>query len=247
MNDLFTNTACQSEPSTLTWQDTQRVIDSLPGFIPRLLNDGFYIGGGCIRSVIAGEPISDVDIFGSDRDSLDKAAEDLRMRYGGTKFVTANAITVRVPGMSPIQFIRRWVFDTPEACMQSFDFTISRAVIYAEFTTRSGDPLPEPEYSSVCDDRFYEDLTNKRITYCQPKREEDPAGSFLRVQKFIKRGYKVPPMEYAKMIARLLSKTKLPFPPLLFEDLPAFEAYESDLVEAVAGSFNRSTKRHMGY
>jgi hypothetical protein len=109
-------------------------------------------------------------------------------------YKTDNAYTVK--GRVPVQIIHRWIFQTPEAVSDSFDFTICCAVIFFTGT----------KFDSYCDDRFYIDLASKRLVYRSPIRNEDAGGSMLRVLKYYQKGYRIPLDSLGKVIARLVNK-----------------------------------------
>lgn len=146
-----------------------------------------FVAGGFIRSVIAGEPINDVDVF---TDSIG-TARAIAGQLGGEIIETPNAITCRAT--EPVtQIIHRWTFENLGECIESFDFTIARAGL-AYF---------EGRWLGTCDDDFYSDLAAKRLRYRAPDRREDEAGSMLRMLKFYGRGYRAPLYDIAAVTAR---------------------------------------------
>lgn len=157
-------------------------------------NRKIFIAGGFIRSVIANEPINDIDLFVPNEGLahiLSKMLSD-----GGTKreIKTDNAITI--PHLKPaVQIIHRWTFAGPYDCAVSFDFTVCQAVIWFE----------DGEWKSACHSNFYQDLASKRLVYTSPERDEDAGGSMLRVLKYYQKGYRIPLDSFAAVIARLAS------------------------------------------
>lgn len=148
------------------------------------------IAGGFIRSVIAGERVNDVDLF-VDRVSRGKEVAEEIAGPDGSVYETQNALTVR--GRLPIQVITRWTFRSPQAVVESFDFTIARAAIWFD----------GKRWQSAADPRFYADLAAKRIVYTSPIRNEDAGGSMLRVLKFYTRGYTIPVDSLGAVMARM--------------------------------------------
>lgn len=173
--------------------DVEWIIRRLPYDVVTLLrrSEGkMFLAGGFIRSVICGEKVNDVDLFSSTKEGAQNAAWSLRNNTD--KWVTTeNAITL--PGDPAIQFIHRWTFETPDACVASFDFTIAQAAVW---WTKDG-------WKSVCSPRFYADLAAKRLVYTSPEREEEAGGSMLRVLKFYQRGYRIDVDSLGKVIARI--------------------------------------------
>jgi len=153
------------------------------------------IAGGFIRSVITGEPISDIDIFAGDKEASEKLAIEL-INNKKELYKTDNAITIRTFKI-PIQFIHRWVYDNPIDVILSFDFSICQAAIWYN--------KDKNKWSSQCADSFYSDLAAKRLVYLSPIRNEDAGGSLLRVLKYYQRGYRIPLDSFGAVLARLLS------------------------------------------
>ncbi len=149
-----------------------------------------FVAGGFVRSVIAGEPINDVDVFTNSIDT----ARSIASQLGGPIFETPNAITCRVTE-PVIQIIYRWTFETLTECIESFDFTIARAGMAIQ---------PGRGWISVCDEDFYPDLAARRLRYRAPDRREDEAGSMLRMLKFYGRGYRAPLFDIAAVTARAM-------------------------------------------
>jgi len=199
----------------------QRVLELLqdkPGAV--------FVGGGFVRAVIANEPVNDIDLFTTDKDSATAAARFLlSLKEGedaGRKIhETDNAFTVK--GLRiPVQIIHRWTYTTPEQLMASFDFTIAMAGFWWE---KTGEDLLIPrlgqsgeasstiqkvgKWHSICDDHFYEDLAAKRLRYTSPQRNEDAGGSMLRVLKFYQRGYRIPLDSLGAVMARLVDAVDL--------------------------------------
>lgn len=172
--------------------DVSLIVRTLPKEVVQALqaHPGTFLAGGFIRAVIAHEEIADIDLFAGSK----QAARDLIVRVGGfdPTIETDNAYTC-TGGRVPIQAIHRWTFDSPQACVESFDFTIARAAVWWD-----------GKWKSCCDPRFYCDLAAKRLVYCAPDRDEEAGGSLLRLLKFCRRGYSAPLSTTGAVIARLV-------------------------------------------
>jgi len=152
------------------------------------------VAGGYVRSIIAREKISDVDVFAGNKQASSILATELQ---GNDKFhKTDNAFTVTK--VKPVvQFIFRWVFEKPADIVDSFDFSISQVAFWFDAEAKKWD--------SLCSDKFYQDLSAKRLVYLSPVRNEDAGGSLLRVLKYYQRGYRIPLDSFGAVIARLVS------------------------------------------
>lgn len=150
-----------------------------------------FVGGGFIRGIIAGEKLNDVDVFAQSAGDTGLLSGLLAERP--TDIIkTANAYTIKTK--LPIQIIHRWLFEKPENVSDSFDFTVCCAVIFFDGT----------KWDSHCCDRFYIDLSSKRLVYRSPARNEDAGGSMLRVLKYYQRGYRIPLDSLGSVISRLV-------------------------------------------
>jgi len=210
---------------TLTQSDLNFVLMRCPRDIIKLLKDNpgkRFLAGGFIRSTISGDKVSDIDLFGTSKDDLVRIAKDLTLERKGRYFATDNAITVLSPPRIPVQFITRWTFPILEGgddegrgpalrLIESFDFTVCQAVIWAEIIPpplieANAEIKPIYKFYSLASDFFYPDLAARRLVYTFPQREEEAGGSFMRVIKFIKKGYNVQAPTLAGVVARILSK-----------------------------------------
>lgn len=180
--------------------DLHFVVSRMPKDIRSLLEKypgKLFVAGGFIRSIIAGEEPSDIDMFGETEDMLGSLAKQLSTEREGRWFSTDNAFTVLSPPRIPVQFITRWLFNDPEKVVQSFDFTVCQACVWYGHDNK---------YHSQISDNFYIDLAARRLVYTNPVREEEAGGSFMRVLKFIKRGYNIQPGSLGQVLARIYRK-----------------------------------------
>lgn len=207
----------------LSWHDLSFALKRSPRRVLELLKSRpgkVFVGGGFVRSVVAGESINDMDLFcGSEEEALECARFLLGLKEGEqTRKIhrTENAYTVMGLRLT-VQIIHRWTYASPEQLMQSFDFTIAMAGFWWEpqkfellggalgpCTTTGPDGNVLGKWRSICDDRFYEDLAAKRLRYTSPVRNEDAGGSLLRVLKFYQRGYRIPLDCLGAVLARLV-------------------------------------------
>lgn len=181
--------------NTLTPRDLPLVVSRLPkDLLDILKNSGLIVAGGFIRETIAGGQVNDIDVFGADVETLRMAANKLAFgRKDSRKFESPNAITILSTPRLPVQFIKRWVFPDPQACVASFDFTVCQAAVW----WRSGG------WHSAVHSDFYPDLAARRLVYTFPVRDEEPGGSMLRMRKFLQRGYGIQAEAMAGVISRL--------------------------------------------
>lgn len=183
--------------SELSSGDLQLIVSRLPRDVVKLMKERrIFLGGGFVRATIAGEKPSDIDLFGETKDQLEIAARILKDERHGSRFhASKNAFTVLSGVRMPVQFIHRWLFTTPQQCLDSFDFTVAQGIIW----------FADEAWHSACHPTFYQDLAARRLVYCAPQRNEDAGGSLLRVRKFLARGYNIQAPSLAAAIARLCS------------------------------------------
>lgn len=190
---------------TLSSNDVAFVASRIPRDVREWIwENGLSIGGGFIREVISGGEIRDIDVFGSSKEGLRFALRTLKARreqagYKCRIIETANADTLLTEGRKTVQVIHRWLYESHEKVVPSFDFTVCAAVIW-----RAHEQGNSAWYSCTHDD-FYQDLAAKRLVYTSPDRNEDAGGSLLRAFKFIKRGYNIQSNSLGKVLARLNS------------------------------------------
>ena len=193
--------------------DLRYVVTRLPKDIRELLTEHpgkLFVGGGFIRATIAGEEPSDIDLFGHDAAVLENIAAILKDRREGARLhKSKNAITIITPNRMPVQFITRWTFDTADALVKSFDFTVCQAAVW-----RTGNKVNSEWRSSLggwrssLGERFYIDLAGRRLVYTNPVCDEEAGGSLLRVLKYVKRGYSIQVTSLGDVVARLAHKVR---------------------------------------
>lgn len=184
----------------LAWHDLAWALQRTPKPVLEVMKatgPTVFVAGGFLRSVIAQEPINDVDMFAGSK----TAAEALVFRLhdeksGRAVHETPNAFTL-TEFKPTVQIIHCWNFETPQGCCDSFDFTIAKAAFWWD-----------GEWKSHVDDDFYRDLAGKRLIYTSPVRDEEPGGSMLRVLKFYQRGYRIPLDSLSAVITRLCRGVK---------------------------------------
>lgn len=173
--------------TTLSKYDAGRVLDLLPEEVIRVLKTSTtYLAGGCIRAVLNKEKVNDFDLFTVGPDTakaivkaLDPSAPKTKSAYTVKKFNPA------------IQIIHRQFFDSPAAVINSFDFTICKAVIWWDEDFK--------DWLSVADEHFVPDVKEKVLRYCEP-RDNRAADSLVRAFKFTERGYGILPSSLAKLV-----------------------------------------------
>ena len=178
--------------------DLNFVASRIPRDIRELMKErGLFLAGGFIRSTIAGEKPSDLDLFGPSLDMLENCALKLTTDRKGRFHTSDNAFTVLSPPRMPVQFIHRWLYEfTPEGAdklLSEFDFTIAQAMIWRD----------DKGWHSLASERFYPDLAARRLVYTFPQRIEDAGGSLLRVRKFLSKGYNIQAPSLGGVVARI--------------------------------------------
>lgn len=175
----------------LTKEVVDKVVATLPGPVKRCLRvSRFFLAGGFIRSIVEGSEPNDIDLWVPSREKAEYYSKLLSGAIKKGRFITRNSISL--PSLR-VQFVTRWMFDNPATLIDSFDFTIAQAAVYWD-----GD-----RWVGVCSDTFLEDTLAKKLVYTSPVREEDPAGSLLRVKKFLGRGFTISDDDLAKVVARV--------------------------------------------
>jgi hypothetical protein len=196
----------------LTADMTTRLQTAIPKSVHLLLLSSWgseleqkpVLAGGCIRDLlILNEQPKDYDLFFPNNRMVDRAVDYMQNSDHFPYVVagiykTVNAVSVRVMvGASSIciQLIKRWSYEEPTQVSEQFDFTAVAAGCWYEGTRLITHVHP----------LFLHDAANKILRYMAPVREEDPAGSLLRVIKFLKRGYDISAAELAAVMARCVA------------------------------------------
>jgi hypothetical protein len=198
--------------NSLTYHDLQFALLRTPKQLLEIMkrrewSGKIFIGGGFLRSIVAGDPVNDVDVFCGSKDDAERLRETLAAETESRVWTTDNAFTI-LGTNPPIQIIHRWSFGSGPSVADSFDFTCCCAAFWFD---RHGDGAPDDvdnggtgKWRSYCDSRFYCDVAGKRLIYRNPVRNEDAGGSMLRVLKYYQKGYRIPLDSLADVITRLV-------------------------------------------
>lgn len=190
---------------TLAAADAAHIARHIPKDVRAVMKQhGLIIAGGFIRSIIAGEEIRDIDLFGPEQ-ALRDAAQEVAIERGVAEHETGNAITVVAPPRAPLQFITRWDYsrDDVAKCLAELDFTVCQAAVWWQpFEDKGG------VWRTMCSESFYPDLAARRLVYTFPQRDEEVGGSLLRVRKFLMRGYNIQALALAGVMARVYSEVR---------------------------------------
>lgn len=159
------------------------------------------LAGGFIRSVIADEKISDIDLFVPNQDLAHEVAKEI----GAASIPCFSSWALRSHCLSlptkpwTTQISWRRPFEAPEEVAAAFDFTICMAGMWKTGTDYNCG------WESWVHDYFYPDLKSRVLRYMDPDREEVGGEAFLRVLKFVSRGYKISIEELSTIVDRLAS------------------------------------------
>lgn len=168
-------------PERLFQHDLEKVLEELPCDVLNLLKMGGILAGGFIRSTLAPDTVSDIDIFFPEGVGLPKLA--------GKLSVTDNAHTYKHHGHT-VQLINTFPCLNAAHLIAHFDFTVNQAAIYFL-------PLAN-QFDSVVSPRFYDDMNcRKLVADCIVS---NPARSLLRAFKFAKRGYDLDYTSLAQLV-----------------------------------------------
>lgn len=181
---------------TMLPEDVRRIGARIPAELQAVMDEHpLVVAGGFCRAVVAGEEPKDVDVFAPDADVVIKAAAHLIHLAPASRTVeTDNAVTVLVPGWTPVQFVRCRMVDGPRAAIDSFDFSVCQAAVSRDYGSWSGE----------VGEGFYADLAARRLRYMDPKGDSSSGGSLLRACKYLRLGYHMDQEQVARLIDRLL-------------------------------------------
>jgi hypothetical protein len=169
--------------------DRRSVYRAVPKPVLKLLNLGWVLAGGAIRSVVAGDPVRDWDIY----DILGTRGGDVAVSFADWRRTqTKNTTTCTRDGVV-VQCIPRDDLEMEGTMrvfelLDGFDFTICQAAVF--------------KYRGVCNHRFYPDLAARRIAF-----NEDATGSlvdsFRRAMRFSERGFRMDKASLCTMLSTL--------------------------------------------
>lgn len=182
----------------------QVLIDSIPqisariGFMRRVFtelsigtNKG-WLAGGALRSLLAGEKLdSDLDLFFPDQAAFEVAAAAAEAKGATVTFENDNTRRIKLDGFRPIDLVKKF-FPSATGVIEAFDFTVSCVAMDESFL--------------YYHDTFFIDLAQRRLMI---NALPYPLSTMHRVQKYVRRGFRICPQETLK-IATALKGVDLP-------------------------------------
>jgi len=183
------------ETVALNPQFVQLVVESLPGLVRDLLvreSPGICVAGGYIRDFLRAQEPKDIDLFCTTQDRFDAATvwmdtHDLYRRE------TATTTTYQLE--YPVQVIKNIYYRDHDDLIRSFDFTNCQAAVWYD-----------GGWVGRCTPEFIEAVKTGTTSYTGPDRAETPAGSFLRMLKFLRRGWDVDQDSIAHVVGRMITR-----------------------------------------
>ena len=139
-------------------------------------NPNIIVAGGCIRSMLLREWPQDIDIFFKNKEAFEEfkrqSDQDNKVTYE-----TENSVVYKehkIDGkVVPLNLVKIAYYETPEKCIETFDFTIS------QFALDKDQNIIATEGAIL--DLYGKRLVIDKLTY--------PVSTIRRMIKFTKRGY----------------------------------------------------------
>ena len=178
-------------------KDLSWCVERLPDDIKQIMETHgkkICVAGGFIRACITNDKLNDIDIFTNSKMTSEILSDSLVASGKYRKVTTDNAFTLLKSGRTPIQFIHRWEYESPEDVLKDFDFTLCCSSIWFD-----------EEWNGAVHDNYYQDIAAKRLEYTYPNRIEECGGSMIRVLKYYQKGYRIPLKSLSGVISRLCS------------------------------------------
>lgn len=149
-----------------------------------------WVGGGALLSALIGNPINDYDLFSADPDALVKQIEEKQITH--SKWENSRVTNFRLynHGDRLLQVIKAFKYQSPEATLNDFDFTIVGAAYDGE--------------KVICHPRWLLDAAQKRLVIHRLVR---PLNTLNRLLKYSTRGFSTCPVSHATIVKHVTEMT----------------------------------------
>jgi hypothetical protein len=144
-----------------------------------------WIAGGALRSKFSGQKPADIDLYFPNVGELNKAGNVLYQHGYSPTFENDNTKTI-TDGKTTFDLVKRY-YSSLEQTIASFDFTVSACGIDKDSITYHDD--------------YFIDLATKRLNLTGEM--VNPAGTLLRMQKYIKYGFTMDVEDMRVLAARI--------------------------------------------
>ena len=164
------------------------LLNNIPkSILGKMLDYNVIIAGGAIRSVFAGEYISDYDLyFTNEKDLIDTQKYLHFLDNSELMFTTENAKTYKIDKLLfQVILLPSLILPTAEDIIKHFDFTICMGA----YDINIGAFILHP--------RFLLDIARRDLVFNVEAKY--PLASLYRIKKYIERGYKISGTEIIKI------------------------------------------------
>lgn len=157
-----------------------------------------------IRGFVESQP-KDIDIFVPDHEAMSDLVTLLAQTrecegyspYLGFRALAGAVTFDALPGeVAAVQVIGEWAFETPDQVIENFDFLVSAAAVWWDGSGWVG----------VAQDHWFFDLRRGRAHY-NPL-APNPAGTLLRLPRYLGLGYKLEPEELTLIAGRAAEEAR---------------------------------------
>jgi hypothetical protein len=164
--------------------ERKKLVTYLNGIYDILVDNNAIIAGGCITSLFTNREINDVDVYFKDKNSLINACIELNNCCTIVNH-TNKAILMKHSDVN-IQLIAFKFFDNAKQLFDSFDFTVCMGA----YNCNSEKFILDKDFLKHNSQRILQ--FNENTSF--------PLISALRVDKYIKKGYKISKADYIKIL-----------------------------------------------
>lgn len=187
------------------------VLDAAIDLIPEDLRQGLMaagpravIAGGFLRSVgsrvlwsrckHAEERAKDIDVFVTSDERIDVVSRPL---FNGRDWVRHDrSCTIRRAGETPIQVIGEWEFEHPAELIALFDFTVIQAAMWWDGS----------DWQGIASESWRRDVSDREA--CYNATAPNPAGTLVRIARFVDLGYSIPDGSLACIAVRATEQAR---------------------------------------
>jgi hypothetical protein len=205
----------------MTVYDINTARDRCHQYLPSIVLDALtrsggnaIVAGGFCRDIFLDDDPNDIDIFFTSLRAHDEFLHFLETSANITWQKLKNCTVVGlwpkaaegniVGAVTKIHLVTKEYYQNVPALLRSFDFTCCQAAFW--YREKPGYYEMQREFVFYATKKFLQDAKTRTLRYTYPKRKEVAAGSFMRMLKFLRRGWRAPRSTIAAVTARMLAK-----------------------------------------
>lgn len=152
--------------------------------LPEGIRTEVFVAGGAIRDYLSNSEVKDIDLFTTSKEVEDELLKFFKEKG---KLINENTLLANYTYKDKwFQVIKGKHYNSPISLIESFDFTITQAVVFVEMELIPEENIKKFNTEFEAGENFFQDTLAKHL---RVHKITFPLSTLERMQKYIQKGY----------------------------------------------------------